>query len=82
MRIYSGSRLPDLHPPALNCIVSNVPGPPVPLYTAGARIRAIYPMGPLQIDDCTFKNIGTATNRVSHVTVNWTNTTINGQPGH
>jgi diacylglycerol O-acyltransferase / wax synthase len=47
MRIYSGSRLPDLHPPALNCIVSNVPGPPVPLYTAGARIRAIYPMGPL-----------------------------------
>ena len=47
MRIYSGSRLPDLHPPALNCIVSNVPGPPVPLYTAGARILAIYPMGPL-----------------------------------
>jgi diacylglycerol O-acyltransferase len=47
MRVYSGSRLPDLHPPALNCIVSNVPGPPVPLYTAGARILAIYPMGPL-----------------------------------
>ncbi|MGH2726373.1 MAG: WS/DGAT domain-containing protein, partial [Actinomycetota bacterium] len=47
MRLYSGSRLPDLHPPALNCIVSNVPGPPVPLYTAGARIQAIFPMGPL-----------------------------------
>jgi len=47
MRVYSGSRLPDLHPPALNCIVSNVPGPPVPLYTAGARILSISPMGPL-----------------------------------
>ena len=47
MRLYSGSRLPDLHRPALNCIVSNVPGPPVPLYTAGARIQAIFPMGPL-----------------------------------
>jgi WS/DGAT/MGAT family acyltransferase len=47
MRLYAGSRLPDLHPPALNCIVSNVPGPPVPLYSAGARILAIYPMGPL-----------------------------------
>jgi diacylglycerol O-acyltransferase / wax synthase len=47
MRVYSGSRLPDLHAPMLNCIVSNVPGPPVPLYTAGARILAIYPMGPL-----------------------------------
>jgi len=47
MRVYSGSRLPDLHPPALNVIVSNVPGPPVPLYTAGARIEAIFPMGPL-----------------------------------
>jgi diacylglycerol O-acyltransferase / wax synthase len=47
MRLYSGSRLPNVHPPMLNCIVSNVPGPPVPLYTAGARILAIYPMGPL-----------------------------------
>ena len=47
MRVYSGSRLPDLHPPALNVIVSNVPGPPVPLYTAGARILSISPMGPL-----------------------------------
>jgi len=47
MRVYSGSRLPDMHPPALNCIVSNVPGPPVPLYTSGARILSICPMGPL-----------------------------------
>jgi diacylglycerol O-acyltransferase len=47
IRLYSATRLGNLHPPALNLIVSNVPGPPVPLYSAGARIVAIYPMGPL-----------------------------------
>lgn len=47
MRLYSSMRLGDVHRPALNVIVSNVPGPPVPLYSAGARILAIYPMGPL-----------------------------------
>jgi WS/DGAT/MGAT family acyltransferase len=47
MRLYSATRMGNLHPPALNLIVSNVPGPPIPLYSAGARIVAIYPMGPL-----------------------------------
>ncbi len=47
MRFYTSMRLADYHPPLQNAIISNVPGPPVPLYCAGARVDAVFPFGPL-----------------------------------
>jgi len=32
-----------------NVIVSNVPGPPIPLYAGGARVAAIHPMAPIMM---------------------------------
>jgi diacylglycerol O-acyltransferase / wax synthase len=46
-RIYSRFRLADLHRPLFNVTISNVPGPPFPLYSAGARLVANYPVGPI-----------------------------------
>ena len=34
---------------AANALISNVPGPPFPLYSRGARVTAIYPFGPLMM---------------------------------
>lgn len=47
MRLYSGWNLADRHRPIHNLIVSNVPGPPIPLYAAGAQVRGVFPFGPL-----------------------------------
>ena len=46
-RAYSGIALADRHRPLFNVTISNVPGPPFPLYSAGARMVANYPMGPI-----------------------------------
>ncbi len=44
---YSGWRVADRHPPPINVIVSNVPGPREPLQVAGAVLREIYSVGPI-----------------------------------
>ena len=47
MRLYSGWNLADRHRPVHNLIVSNVPGPPIPLFAAGAQVKGVFPFGPL-----------------------------------
>jgi len=47
VQLYSRAGLADRHPPAVNTIVSNVVGPPFPIYLGGARAEALYPMGPV-----------------------------------
>jgi hypothetical protein len=46
-RLFSRMRLADHLPPIHNLVISNVPGPPVPLYAGGARVLATYPLGPV-----------------------------------
>ena len=48
MSLYSSRHLADRVPPLWNLIISNIAGPPVPLYTAGARLRQLFPLGPVQ----------------------------------
>ena len=47
VRAYAGLRLAEKGPVVHNLVISNVPGPPVPLYYCGAKIEAMYPLGPV-----------------------------------
>lgn len=49
VRAYSAAHLGDRVVP-INLVISNVPGPQVPLYLAGARIETVVPIGPLMLD--------------------------------
>lgn len=47
VRMYSRLRLSERHPVVHNLIISNVPGPNIPLYFLGARVTKMLPMGPV-----------------------------------
>ena len=44
MRMYSRLRIADRAAPPFNLIISNVPGPSMPLYSAGAQLLHFYPI--------------------------------------
>jgi diacylglycerol O-acyltransferase len=46
MRVYAASRLTSAKP-VHNLVISNVPGPQVPLYFLGSEVTAMYPLGPI-----------------------------------
>lgn len=47
VRAYAALRLAEKHPVVHNLVISNVPGPPVPLYFMGAEIVGLHPLGPV-----------------------------------
>jgi len=48
MELYARTHVADRLPFLWNVVISNLPGPLVPLYCAGARVLRVYPFGPVQ----------------------------------
>jgi WS/DGAT/MGAT family acyltransferase len=48
-RTYQAAQLEARTPLPTNLIVSNVPGPPIPLYSAGALITRLHPVPPIVV---------------------------------
>jgi len=46
-RMYTRTRLGGHHRPFFNVTITNVPGPPMPIYAAGARIHSAFGMAPI-----------------------------------
>jgi diacylglycerol O-acyltransferase / wax synthase len=46
MRVFARSNLSGARP-VHNLVISNVPGPQVPLYFLGSEVKAMYPLGPI-----------------------------------
>lgn len=46
-RSYASARLADRFPPLFNTVITNVPGPNVPLYSMGCQMVAQYGLGPV-----------------------------------
>ncbi len=46
-RAWTFAHLDSRTPPIFNLVISNVAGPPMDFYVAGARIEHMYPLGPL-----------------------------------
>lgn len=46
-RLYTRLGIANMHAPVYNCVATNVPGPRVPLYFAGAKLVKMFGTGPV-----------------------------------
>jgi WS/DGAT/MGAT family acyltransferase len=46
-RLYTSMKLSETHSPFYNLVITNVPGPPMPLYMNGAKLRSHFGTAPI-----------------------------------